>query len=95
MQVIATGLGDTNLAPVVTPDLSKKLVRVCLAGNNLDDFTDGVKPFLVVVQHCASPGTEKQYFDALLLVSNCDTLVGGAAAAELSNIYSMCTTIKV
>ena len=26
VHVVATGLGDTDLAPVITPDLSKKIV---------------------------------------------------------------------
>ena len=29
---VATGLGDTNLAPVISPDLSKKVVGVHVAG---------------------------------------------------------------
>ena len=48
--VAAMGIGDSNLAPVIAPDLSKKIVGMCLAGNNLDDFTDGINLFLIVVQ---------------------------------------------
>ena len=70
VRVFAAGLGDTDLAPVITPDLAKKIVGACLPGNNLDDFADGVNPFLMVVQDYTSPGTEKQYFDALALASN-------------------------
>ena len=95
VRVGATGLGDTDLAPVITPDLSKKIIGVHLVGNNLDDFTDGVNTFLMVVQDNTSPGTKKQYFNTLLLASDYDTLVGGAAAAELSDIRSMRTAIKV
>ena len=94
-RAVATGLGDTNLAPVITPDLSKKIVGVCLAGNNFIDFANSVNPFLMVAQDCTSPGTKKHYFDALFRASDCDTLIGGAAAAELSDIRSMQTPIKV
>ena len=80
---------DTNLAPVITPDLSKKIVGVRLAGDNLNDFTDGVNLFLIVVQEFTSPGTEKQYFDALSLAGNCDAMIGRAAAAEMSDIRSV------
>ena len=48
----------------------------------------------MVVQDCTSPRTEKQHFDALALASNCDTLIGGAAAAELLDIRSVQTVIK-
>ena len=88
-------MGDSDVAPVITPDLSKKIVGVCFAGNNLDNFVDGVNPFLMVVQDYTSPGTEKQHFDALSLASDYNTLVGGAAVAKLSDIRSMRTAIKV
>ena len=92
---VKTGLGDTNLASVITPDLSKKIVGVRLAGNNLDNFTDGVNSFLMVVQDFTSPGTKKQCFDALSLASNYHTLIGGATVAEPLDIPSVQTTFKV
>ena len=95
MRVVAAGLGDKNLEPVITPDLSKKIVGVRLAGNNLDDFTDGVNPCLMVVQDYTSPGTKKQYFNTLSVASDCDPLVGGTAVAKLSDVRSMRTAIKV
>jgi hypothetical protein len=95
MRITATALGDPDLAPVVTPDLAKKIVSVRLAGNNLDDFTDGINPFLMVVQDYTSPSSEKQYFDALSLAADYDTLVGGTAAADLADITKMRTAIKV
>ena len=95
VQVVATGLGDSNPVPVLAPDLSKKIAGLWLAGNNSDDFTDIVNPFLMVVKNCTSPGTEKQHFNALSLASNCNTLVERAVAAELSNVCSMCIAIKV
>ena len=45
-------------------------VTMHLAGNDLDDFTNRVTPFLMVVQDSVSPGTKKQCFDALTLVSH-------------------------
>ena len=36
--VVATGLGDTHLAPVIALNLSKKIVGVRLVGNNLEFF---------------------------------------------------------
>ena len=92
---VVAGFVDSDLAPVIAPNLSKKIVGAHLTGNNLDNFTDGVNPFLMVAQDCTSPGTEKQCFDALSLASDCDTLVGGAADVKLSDICSMCTAMKV
>ena len=48
----------------------------------------------MVVQDYTSPGTEKQYFDALTLASNHDTLIGGVAAVKLLDIRSVQTAIK-
>ncbi|HKK56614.1 hypothetical protein [Marinobacter sp.] len=95
LRITGTALGDPELAPVVTPDLAKKIVGVRLAGNNMDDFSDGVNPFLMVIQDYTSPGSEKQYFDALSLAADYDTLVGGSAAADLADITKMRTAIKV
>ena len=41
-------VGDSDLAPVIAPDLSKEIVGVHLTGNKLDDFTNGINPFLMV-----------------------------------------------
>ncbi|MEA3642885.1 MAG: hypothetical protein VBE63_23515 [Lamprobacter sp.] len=95
LRVTATALGDPELAPVITPDLAKKIVSVRLEGSNLDDFSDGVNPFLMVIQDYTSPGSEKQYFDAISLAADYDTLVGGTAAADLADITKMRTAIKV
>ena len=60
----------------------------------MDDFSNGMNLFLMVVEDC-TPGTDTQSFDALLLASDFDALVGGAAAAKLANICSLCMEIKV
>jgi hypothetical protein len=93
--ITAANLGDPELAPVVTPDLAKKIASVRLAGNNMDDFSDGVNPFLMTVQDCTSPSSEKQHFEALFLAADCDALVGGSAAADLADVTKMRTAIKV
>ena len=47
--VVALVLGDSDVPSFIAPDASNKIVGACLAGNKLDNFTNGVNPFLMGV----------------------------------------------
>ena len=38
---VATNAGDVDQAPVVMPDLAKKIVTLHFAGTNMDNLSDG------------------------------------------------------
>jgi hypothetical protein len=86
---VAHDLNFSELAPVVTSDLSKRIATLRLVGSNINDLGDGITPFLMVVQDYSSPSSEKAYFEALALAHDYDTLVAGDAAADLSDLKSL------
>jgi len=45
----ARELGMAEQCPVVTPDLTKKVVSLNWAGTNLDDLSEGIQPFALVL----------------------------------------------
>jgi hypothetical protein len=89
VQSTAHDLNFSELAPVVTSDLSKRVATLRLVGSNINDLGDGVTPFLMVVQDYSSPSSEKAYFEALTLAHDYDTLVAGDAAADLADLKSL------
>jgi hypothetical protein len=46
------------MAPVVTPQLAKKITSLRLAGTNLDDLSEGIQPFyiIVIMDHTTASG---------------------------------------
>jgi hypothetical protein len=47
-----------ELAPIITPELAKKIHSLRLGGNNLDDLSEGVQPFALTIQDYTSQDTE-------------------------------------
>ena len=92
---VAANTGDVDQAPVVTPDLAKKIVTLCFAGTNVDDLLDGINPFIMVTQDHTSPDNEKAYFASLATARDCDDLVSGSTAMDLTDLKSLQATVKV
>jgi hypothetical protein len=89
VQSTAHDLNFSELAPVVTSDLSKCVATLWLVGSNINNLGDGVTPFLMVVQDYSPPSSETAYFKALTLAHDYDTLVAGDAAADLADLKSL------
>ena len=91
---IANGLGQPELAPVVTPTVAKKLTSVRLAGTNLDDLAEGVTPFaMVVLDHTTTSG-EVAYQEALAAANDYDDLSRGTGY-DLSDLKEIKSSEKV
>jgi hypothetical protein len=83
------------LVPVITPDFTKKITGLRFAGTNVDDLSDGINPFVMVIPDYTSPSGEKAYLDALALAQDYDDLVAGTTAADLSDIKQLKAAVKV
>ena len=87
---IAANTGNVDQAPVVTPDLAKKIVTLRFVGTKMDDLSNGINPFIVVIQDQTSPDNEKAYFASLATARNCDDLVSGSTTAmDLTDLKSL------
>jgi hypothetical protein len=51
IQATATRRGQANRAPIVTPDLSRRIAQLTFAGNDMDTLSEGIHPFSLVVAY--------------------------------------------
>ena len=58
---------EVDQAPVVTPDLAKKIITLHFADANMDNLSDGINPFLMVIHGHTSPNNENAYIASLSL----------------------------
>ena len=85
----AANAGDVDQASAVMPKLAKKIVTLCFAGTNMENLLDGINPFVVVIQDCASPENEKACFASLAAARDCDNLALGSTAMDLTDLKSL------
>ena len=86
---VAVNAGDMDQAPMVTPDLAKKIAILRFAGTNMDDLTNGINPFIKVIQDHTSPDNEKAYFASLSAACDYNNLVSGSTAMDLMDLKSL------
>ena len=86
---IAQDTGSSELAPLITPALAKKIMRGDWAGANLDDLSHGVSPFSVLVADFTSGASEQAYHDARNAALDYDEFVGSSVSPDLSDIKSL------
>jgi hypothetical protein len=91
---IANNLGQPELVPVVTPSLAKKLVSVRLAGTNLDDLSEGITPFAIVVMDHTTTTGASAYNEALSAAHDYDDL-GRGTGADLSDLKEIKASERV
>ena len=65
------------------PDLAKKLMTVCFAGNNMDDLPRGNQPFLMIISDSSLPGGEQAYLDAVAVMHDYNDTLSGNTAAKI------------
>lgn len=92
---MGSDMGYQHLVPVVTPDLTKKITALRFAGTNMDDLSDGINPFVMIIPDYTSPSGEKAYLEALSFAQDYDDLVAGTTAADLSDIKALKSAVKV
>ena len=90
-----TALDQQHLVPVITPDLAKKITSVRFAGNNMDDLSEGINPFVLIIADLTSPSGERAYLDAVAMAQDYDDLVAGTTAAKLDDIKTLKAAAKV
>ena len=92
---VAANAGDVNQAPVVTPDLVKKIETLCFAGTNTDDLSNEINLFLMVILDHTFPDNEKAHFASLSVARDHDDLVTGSTAMDFTNLKLLCATVKL
>ena len=92
---VAADDDQDDLAPIITPDLAKKVTTLRFAGSNMDDLMEGINPFSMIVQDHSAPDGGRAYLDALATSHDFDDLMGGSAAAGLTDIQALKSTTKV
>ena len=92
---VAANGGDMDQAPVITPDLAKKIATPCFAGTNMNDVSNGINLSLMAIQDHTSPDNEKACFTSLHMVRDHNHLVSGSTAMDLTNLKLLCPTVKV
>jgi hypothetical protein len=45
-------------APIITPELAKRLVSLRLSGDNVEDLADSLQPFALTIQDYSTQGSE-------------------------------------
>ena len=88
-------MGYPHLAPVITPGLAKKVLGLHLAGTNMDDLSEGVSPFTMIIQDYTSPTSGRDYLEATRVAQDYDDLVGGSSMADLSDLKTINSSTKV
>lgn len=82
-------------AAIITPDLAKKLSSLQFAGSNMDDLTEGIQPFALMLQDHSTEESEATSAHARRSAEDYDQLMGGGATTDLSDIRSLRETSKV
>lgn len=91
----ANAMNTPELAPVVTPALAKKLSTLRLAGTNLDDLSEGVHPFVLMIQDHTTAIGSQTYTDATNDAADYDDLMRGQGAADLADLRALKASTKV
>ncbi len=95
IQEAANDVGYPHLAPVITPGLAKKVLGLHLAGTSMDNLSEGVSPFMMIIQDYTSPTSGRDYLEATRVAQDYDNLVGGSFMADLSDIKTINSSTKV
>lgn len=94
-RTIASALGLPELTPVVTPSFTKKITAMRFAGANLDDLSEGVHPFAVIIMDHTTSSGEQLYNDAMAAAHDYDDLMRGSGTADLGDIKILKSSAKV
>ena len=93
-RTIASGLSLAELTPVVTPGFAKKVTAMRFAGSNLDDLTEGVHPFSIIIMDHTTASGEQAYNDAMAAAFDYDDIMRGTGA-DLNDIKTLKGSSKV
>ena len=94
-RTVASTLHQPELAPVVTPTLAKKFTTCRLAGTNLDDLSEGVNPFLMIIQDYTTSTGSSYFKEALAAAADYDDLMLGRGTVDLNDLKFLKSSSKV
>lgn len=94
-QSMANTMYTPALAPVITPALAKKLSTLHLASTNLDNLSEGIYPFVLMIQDHTTGIRSKAFADAISNAANYDDLMRGQGAANLADLHLLKASTKL
>jgi hypothetical protein len=95
IQNTARRLGVGGSAPVVTPDLTKRLMGLMFSGSDPDDLAEGIQPFSMVITDHRSSATRQAAEQARHQSRNYDLITSGETNTTLSDAHRLRGSTKV
>jgi hypothetical protein len=91
----ARRMGAIGAAPVVTPDLTKRLMGLMFGGSDPDDLAEGIQPFSMVIMDHRSTATRHMAEQAREQSRNYDLVTSGDTNTTLAEANQLRGTAKV
>jgi hypothetical protein len=91
MNEVAAAKGSSDWAPIVSPDLAKKVAQPRFAGNNMDDLTEGIHPLMMMPQDHSNEDDATLARDSARAY---DDLVSGSSSTSLDDIQRLRQSTK-
>ena len=92
---IAVAEDAVELLPIVTPALAKVFTSMRLAGDDIDDLSDGLQPFALSIQDFGCALGEAAASTARDVAMDYDQLMAGSMSTDLNDVRSLRTATKV
>jgi hypothetical protein len=88
-------MGAVEVAPVVTPDLTKRLMGLMFGGSDPDDLAEGIQPFSMVIMDHRSTATHHVAEQAREQSRKYDLVTSGVTNTTLADANRLRGTAKV
>jgi hypothetical protein len=93
----AHGMGIASMVPIATPDLTKKLIGLRLAGDDVNNLGEGVQPFAIVIRDHGIIGYTTSVEEETVRQRNAeyDILAEGSVSTTLQDVAKISTTTPI
>ena len=88
---VACASGSLDHAPIVTPELVKKFINLRFGGTDLDDFTEGIHPFALVVRDHRTHAARALTIPAQNAADDYDLATSGEVATTFADAHRLRT----
>jgi hypothetical protein len=95
VQNTACRMAAVGDAPMVTPDLTKRLMGLMFGGSDPDDLSEGIQPFSMVIMDHRSTVTRTVAEQAREQARSYNLVTSGNTNTILANTTRLCGTTKV
>jgi hypothetical protein len=89
---IAQQKGQVQLAPIITPELVKRLVGMKFNGNNVEDLAKGIQPFPLTISHYTSTSSKALAITAHRRAKEYDLITNASVTTSLQERPTSSTT---